>query len=274
MKENDYFKKLMAATALLFFGYTDGSRGGARLSTDLKLSKKQRDSLTTLRRDGIQIIQGYYTAEQCAVLRAKIDAIIMSAGDAVVIDDQKSDHRVNGAERVSAEVAAFCDDPFTVDIARTLSDREDLQRFTLAARMEHREGNKGSGGGWHRDSLGFQFKAMLYLSDVTMDNGPFQFFRGSHRRFYKLRNYLFDLSQGFSDIVRYSDEHVSKLPQEDLITGTAKAGDLVLFNSSGVHRGMPTRGGVRYALTIYFFNEPWSESWEKQLIQKPSTPKI
>lgn len=274
MKKNDYFKKLMAATALLFFGYSDGSRGGARLSTDLKLSKKQRDSLTMLRRDGIHIIQGYYTAEQCAVLRAKIDAIIMSAGDAVFIDDQKSDHRVNGAERVSAEVAAFCDDPFTVDIARTLSDREDLQRFTLAARLEHREGNKGSGGGWHRDSLGFQFKAMLYLSDVTMDNGPFQFFRGSHRRFYKLRNYLFDLSRGFSDIVRYSDEHISKLPQEDLITATGKAGDMVLFNSSGVHRGMPTREGVRYALTIYFFNEPWSQSWEKQLIQKPSTPKI
>lgn len=274
MKEDDYFKKLIAATALLFFGRYDGSKGGARLTTDLKLSDKQRDSLATLRKDGIQILRGYCTAEHCAVLRAKIDAIMADVGDAVSVDDQKSDHRVNAAERVSSEVAAFCDDPFILDIARALSDRGELLRFTLAARLEHKEGAKGSGAGWHRDSLGFQFKAMLYLSDVTMDNGPFQFFRGSHRRFYKLRNYIADLSQGFSDIVRYSDEHVSKLPQEDLITGTAKAGDLVLFNSSGLHRGMPTRAGVRYALTIYFFNEPWGESWEKQLIQTPGMPKI
>ncbi len=249
-------------------------KGGARLKTDLNLNDEQRDSLAMLRKDGIQILRGYYNAEQCARLRATIDAIIADAGDAVSVDGQKSDHRVNAAERVSSEVAEFCNDPFILDIARAVSDREELPRFTLAARLEHKDGAKGSGDGWHRDSLGFQFKAMLYLSDVTMNNGPFQYFRGSHRRFYKLRNYIADLSQGFSDIVRYSDENVSKLKQEDLITGTAKAGDLVLFNSSGLHRGMPTRAGVRYALTIYFFNEPWGESWEKQMIQKPGAPKI
>jgi hypothetical protein len=269
MKENDFVKKLVAATALLLFGRYDTSKGGVPLTTKLDLTAKQRASLVTLERDGIQIIPGYYSAAQCAVLREEIDSIIEGARDAAWVDDQKSDHRVNAAERVSADVAAFCDDPFIVDIARALSKRELLPRFTLAARLEPKEGGKGSGAGWHRDSLGFQFKAMLYLSAVTMDNGPFQYFRGSQKRFYKIRNYLADLSQGFSDIVRYSDDHVAKLPQNDLVTAMGKAGDLVLFNSSGVHRGMPTLAGVRYALTIYFFNEPWGESWEKQLIARP-----
>lgn len=270
IRENDYLKKLAAATALLLFGRYDTSRAGVKLTSQLPLTDNQRKSVDTLERDGIRILSGYCTPEQCARLRAVIDSLIESNRDAAWVDAEKSDHRVNAAERVSPEVAQFCDDPFIVDIARTLSRREVLPRFTLAARLEHKPGGKGSGGGWHRDSLGFQFKAMLYLSDVTMDNGPFQYFRGSHKRFYKIRNYIADLSQGFSDIVRYSDEHVAKLPQEDLVTCTAKAGDLVLFNSSGVHRGMPTKSGVRYALTIYFFNEPWDENWEKQLIKVPS----
>lgn len=270
IKENDYVKKLAAAAALLLFGRYDTSRGGIPLRSELKLSDRQRKSLVTLERDGIHIIPGYYTADQCAALRSTIDEIIDRAKDSAWVDNEKSDHRVNAAERVSPEVASFCDDPFIVDIARSLSQREVLPRFTLAARLEHKEGGKGSGAGWHRDSLGFQFKAMLYLSDVTMDNGPFQFFKGSHKRFYQLRNYIADISRGFVDIVRYSDGQVARLPQEDLVTATAKAGDLVLFNSSGVHRGMPTRAGVRYALTIYFFNEPWDENWERQLIQKPA----
>ncbi len=269
MKENDYLKKLVAATALVLFGRYDNSKGGEPLRTALELTEKQRTSLDTLDREGIQVIPGYYSTAQCTDLRAKIDSIIEGARGAAWVDEEKSDHRVNAAERVSPEVALFCDDPFIVDIARALSHRETLPRFTLAARLEHKEGGKGSGQGWHRDSLGFQFKAMLYLSDVTTDNGPFQYFRGSHKRFYKIRNYIADLSQGFADIVRYSDEHVAKLPQADLMTVTGNAGDLVLFNSSGVHRGMPTRAGNRYALTIYFFNEPWSENWEKQLLARP-----
>lgn len=72
-------------------------------------------------------------------------------------------------------------------------------------------------------------------------------------------------------MARYSDERVARLPQKDLVTATGKAGDLVLFNSTGVHRGMPTRAGVRYALTIYFFNKPWGEDWEKHLIKRPAT---
>lgn len=269
MKENDYFKKLVAANLLLWFGRHDVTKGGVPLTSKLNLSDKQNASVATLESDGIQILPGYYSASQCAVLRAKIDTIIEGARDAAWVDDQKSDHRVNAAERVSPEVAAFCDDPFIVDIARALSKREEVPRFTLAARLEHKEGGKGSGGGWHRDSLGFQFKAMLYLSDVTMDNGPFQYFRKSHKRLYQLRDYFVDLSRGFADMARYSDERVAKLPQKDLVTATGKAGDLVLFNSTGVHRGMPTRAGVRYALTIYFFNKPWGEDWEKQLIARP-----
>lgn len=174
MKENDYFKKVLAAGLLLVFGRHDVTRGGVPLTSKLNLSDKQRASLATLRRDGIDIIRGYYSPAQCAELQSKIDSIIASARGAAWVDEEKSDHRVNGAERVSPEVTAFCDDPFIVDVARALSEREVVPRFTLAARLEHKEGGKGSGAGWHRDSLGFQFKAMLYLSDVTMDNGPFQ----------------------------------------------------------------------------------------------------
>src|SRR5947208_506487 len=42
--------------------------------------------------------------------------------------------------------------------------------------------NNGSGDGWHRDGHSFQFKSILYLSDVNDTNGPFEFLPGSHKR--------------------------------------------------------------------------------------------
>ena len=38
--------------------------------------------------------------------------------------------------------------------------------FTMAAKIVFNDRNKGSGGGWHRDSINPSVKAMLYLNDV------------------------------------------------------------------------------------------------------------
>ena len=39
----------------------------------------------------------------------------------------------------------------------------------------------GSGGSWHRDSYLRQFKSLIYLNDVTDENGPFQVLTDSHK---------------------------------------------------------------------------------------------
>ena len=117
-------------------------------------------------------------------------------------------------------------------------------------------GNQGSGEGWHRDAFLRQFKAILYLSDVAPENGPFQLIQGSHRRARVLR----DMRAGRLKYTQYrlSDQEIERIiatePQRK-ITYTARAGTLILVDTSALHRGQPIEAGIRYALTNYFFPE-------------------
>ena len=120
--------------------------------------------------------------------------------------------------------------------------------------MPAEPGNQGSGEGWHRDAFMRQFKAILYLSDVGPDNGPFQFVKDSYRP----RQVLRDIWKGG---LRYMQNRLSEPEVERILMGspdrlctyTAKAGTLILVDTSSIHRGMPIENGTRYALTNYYF---------------------
>jgi hypothetical protein len=120
--------------------------------------------------------------------------------------------------------------------------------------MPAASGNQGSGEGWHRDAFLRQFKAILYLSDVGPKNGPFQFVKDSYQPGQVLR----DIWKGG---LRYMQYRLSELEVDRIIEGsperlstyTAKAGTLILVDTSSIHRGMPIQTGTRYALTNYYF---------------------
>lgn len=267
MKKNNYFKKLLSATLLLFFKIYDTSKGGQKLKSNLNLSDLQIDIVNNLRRYGYFKIENYLSQDQCEKMCIEIDHLINIKHPKLIVDEQQSDHRLNGINNISNEINLFTNDKFIYDIARTLSDREELPRFTLGALLKYTEGNLGSGAGWHRDSLGFQFKAMVYLSNVNEKTGAFQYYSKSHRKFYKFSNYLINLSKGFTDLVRYSNSKIESLNENNLVTFNAPAGTLILFNSSGIHRGSPIKEGSRYAITNYYFNKPWNKAWDEILIK-------
>lgn len=119
--------------------------------------------------------------------------------------------------------------------------------FLLASRVDYVEGNLGSGGGWHRDSVNPQIKAFLYLSDVGSEHGPFQYLQGSGRLMSKI---LLALRHGRSiGALRYKATEESGTVDEIL----GKCGDLVFANTSAIHRGKPLESSTRYMLTVYFF---------------------
>lgn len=269
MKENSYFKKFVSACALLLFKVYDSSKKGEILLDDIVLNSSQQNALIDLQKKGYFVVDNFLSKSECALIIGEIDKIIKKNYSKMWVDDQGSDHRIFGINNISSDITRlFTSDKYIYDLARVLSNRQALPCFTLGAKLKFADGNQGSGSGWHRDSLGFQFKAMIYLNDVTDSNGPFEYFSGSHKIIYKLKNYFFDISAGFKDLVRYKEANVKKLLSErDLITFTAPAGTLILFNSSGVHRGSPMKEGVRYALTNYYFNSPWGKNWDEELIK-------
>jgi hypothetical protein len=166
-----------------------------------------------------------------------------------------ADLRVFGAERASVAIREFHDTAFPRAIGEHYSGRRLTCFSTLAARLSARSGNLGSGQGWHRDAFHFQYKAMVYLSDVGSDNGPFQLLDGSHRG---TRVFLDTIVGGlqrapYSRITDSQAEALVAAQPERLKTFTGSAGTMILFDSSTIHRGSPIVSGTRYALTNYYY---------------------
>lgn len=114
---------------------------------------------------------------------------------------------------------------------------------------------KNSGAGWHRDNHVCQFKALLYLSDVNIDNGNFQFLTESSKEFIGFPDGRRDNNNNFvHDNTRYTDETVKNLLNNKIkiLNVCGEAGSLILTDTTYIHRGNIINSGERIALTQYF----------------------
>lgn len=221
----------------------------------VQLNYRASDMLGEVINTGICVIPNYWSLEQCALARLEVDRVI-DRYHKYLSPLAKSDSRIYGADRVSPAIETFNKDPELTAIASAYNQVATIAAFTLGARMQFSVGNSGSGEGWHRDAFFRQFKAILYLSDAGLDNGPFQLIRDSHRR----ASILHDMRVAGLTYMqnRLTDQNVAKLIDQDfdrLITLNGSAGTLILVDTSAVHRGMPIKIGTRYALTNYYFPE-------------------
>jgi len=195
---------------------------------------------------GYHVIHDFWDRDRCARAIADIDTMLESRPEFV---HRLDDLRVFGAEDLSPTIREFADHP----LLTTVTERYfgGFQAFTLANRITFTPGNLGSGGGWHRDGFYRELKSILYLSDVGPENGAFQ---------------IVERSNNFSEVVRAvetlklhwrqhrltdREDALARQYPDRLKTLTGKAGTLLVFDTSCIHRGSPIRGGVRYALTNY-----------------------
>ncbi len=220
------------------------------------LDQREENILSELTTKGFSIVPNFYSMQECEIMRKSIDDLVAKYGTQVRVDKEGSDHRIFGADRVSDSIGKFYTNPFINKIVKGHEKTNRIEGLTLAARLEYRPNNQGSGGGWHRDwAVNKQIKAMLYLSDVDEKHGPFQFIDGSQRHVDIIREtarYNFQFNK-----TRFSDEEIAPViasqPQA-LHTLTAPAGTLILVNTRGLHRGAPIQSGTRYALTNYYWS--------------------
>lgn len=218
-------------------------------------SADEQALLAALDTQGFVVVPNYYSAEKCAQLRQEVDRLIgQYPATTMHLPD---DDRVHGADRVSPLVAEFHDDPRLNHLAEAFHRAPTLNLFTLAGRIRATPGGLGSGGGWHRDSVHQrQFKTIIYLSDVSASEGPYQYVAGSHAPA-DLRRLVGEGLVKFNQN-RLTDAEVTRILQAhparyQLHTVTGKAGSLVITDTRGIHRGQPAQAGTRYALTNYFF---------------------
>jgi hypothetical protein len=155
------------------------------------------------------------------------------------------DHRLWGAERfLEQDVVAKIMD---VDREYAIERHGVPPKFqTLMVNFTFQsEESQGSGQGWHRDSvLKYQQKTIVYLVDVSEENGPF---------ILKDLRYIW-LSRILIPVRRISDRIMllcSFLFKENAVTCGAGSGFSTCTNF--IHRGKPLIKGERYAVTVYSF---------------------
>jgi hypothetical protein len=223
-----------------------------------------------IRSQGYVVFEDYFSVEQCAEVRQEIDRLLVAYPDVVQRDSKDSDHRFFGANNASPLIAElFWQDVFLNGVRDCFYEHSDIVGCTLAARMDAKAGNAGSGGGWHRDMIfGRQLKSIAYFSDVTPESGPFQFLSNTHQDSSILETVQKCGIGAFQN--RLSEEEVAKIQaiaHYENLTFTGKAGTLIIVETTSIHRGMPIKSGSRYALTNYWFEQQIPEHIERLIFK-------
>lgn len=212
-----------------------------------------KNILDTVRETGFYVYEDYYTPEQCALLRSEIDRVLAEYKDQTSFDDLIGDARMFGAEKVSEAIRDYNQDSFLQKLSDLYHGQHAPAPFTMAARLEPNKINKDTDHGWHRDSLRRQFKSIIYLSDVTIDNGPYQYIANSNH----MGRIFID---GLTGKIPYMSPAVSPESAQRIIarepqrlkTVLGRAGTVILTDTTGIHRGSTIKSGHRYALTNYY----------------------
>ena len=113
---------------------------------------------------------------------------------------------------------------------------------------------------YHIDHWKLRFKAFLLLQDVTEDHAPFVYVKGSHRddRWRRRWDWGYQHKETAGSLLPPDD--VRKICrrfayQEQVFTGAA--GDLIIADTRGIHRGNLLRIGTRLQLVhLYKMNGP------------------
>lgn len=111
---------------------------------------------------------------------------------------------------------------------------------------------------WHRDGDDpFLLKIFIYLRDTNLNNGPFTYFKGSHKQPWlnpsqnnlgKSDNTYLNLKKG-----RFTDYDINNYYKFDTsLIATGKAGTIVIADTNGFHKGLLPVQGERLLLTINY----------------------
>lgn len=221
----------------------------------LLLNRKfDNNVLESIRQKGYYIIKNKITEDTCNNIIENLEKNFESYHKYV---QKKEDRRIFGYEKICSNVNKIANCPTLLNYANSYCFSKTSNLFTLLNILEIAQVN-GSGGSWHRDSLFRQFKALIYLNDVGIDNGPFKIIEKSN----DLARYKeYNKKCGFHmNKIRYNDIELAKYLEANSlkeITLTGNKGDCILFDSFSIHRGAPLKSGRRIAATNYYVEEKY-----------------
>ena len=215
---------------------------------------KSADLVNSIKKNGYVIIENFIRKDSCQLIIDQIEKFLITKPEFCWADNEHSDQRIHGAENLSLDIFNFFNSKIPIEVGESYHQEKLQNLMTMANKTTFVNNNRGSGQGWHRDGIHSQYKSILYLVDVNEHNGPFQIIQNSN----KLKNIIHFCTKYNLDIfnTRINNNAVQdylKNNISELKTIVAKAGTLILVETSTIHRGKPMLNGTRYALTNYYY---------------------
>ncbi|WP_251360149.1 phytanoyl-CoA dioxygenase family protein [Kangiella sp. TOML190] len=216
-----------------------------------KLFKRTNGSTLeqNVEKDGFLVVDNYVSVDDCNLIRELIDEAVNNEKSNVWRSNDGSDVRVHGINDIYPVIDEKIKTQELLAVGEKILNKKLKSYFIMAGKLSYVKGNLGSGGGWHRDSaFKDQYKVIIYLSNVEVCNGPFQYIKGSHRFIQKLG--LLVKSKLPLSRTRFSEPELES-SLDKTATLCANKGSAIFVNTKGIHRGKPISEGFRYALTLY-----------------------
>jgi hypothetical protein len=193
-----------------------------------------------LRGGGIAVAKGYLSASQCTRIRD-----FLESGEVIRRNGLRDDYRPEDLLE-SPDIRALVADPFIQDIAAAYLGCTPI--FTQLSAWRSREDPQASAEELSDAAQLFHYdydwpaflKFFIYLTDVGPENGPFTFVVGTHER-----------KRHWSD-GRRDDSYMESTYPGMARAVTGKAGDLIIADTVGYHKGERVREGERLMLQLEF----------------------
>jgi hypothetical protein len=225
--------------------------------------------LEQLVRDGVAVVENWATPVQVASALSGLEPWFAKLRNGEIPEPSEvpaAEHfyfRLPRANERVEEAGFFYESQFIDEIARAyLSPRAAPYRWEAEWRYERRP-LVSAEDIFHFDSWRPIFKAFLYLVDVTEDNAPFTYLRGTHRggAWSRKRALEFDADGPDGSFGHFFPSEVASLKRRygfEEVTVTAPAGTLIFGDFRGLHRGSPLLSGERKLLNIVYGIQDWA----------------
>lgn len=226
------------------------------LKLDFSKEKNVQSYLSILQKDGIVIVENFFTQIQILEFKKDFENIFQNKKGSIEILDKEGvskDERIFHAQKYSNYILNnFYNNSFFNEISVKYNRRQSSNKKTLINKLEFSEKEKrNSGAGWHRDNHDCQFKVIMYLTDVTENNGNFQWITKSNKKHIGFPN---PRTRDYN--TRFSDEVVDEILRKEqcnIENVVGPAGTIIIADTTYIHRGNIIKEGCRYAITQYFF---------------------
>lgn len=103
---------------------------------------------------------------------------------------------------------------------------------------------------WHCDDFRDDYKGFIYLTDVSLKDGPYAYVRGSHNR-----RILEKINIVYAKLSKRKSSDKRFIAKSKVMILTGSAGDLIISNQRGAHRGISQEQGASRVLLSFRFLE-------------------